>query len=82
MTPKELKDQLNAKGSKFFTPSNMKFAGDRMSNYGVSGPLEIITSNGNATVYELFRKKPVKHGLQKSAYFDVVTFEQRFKITQ
>jgi hypothetical protein len=80
MTPKQLKDQLNAKGSKFFTPNNMKFAGDTMRNYGVSGPMEIVTNNGDkATVYELYRKKPVKNGLQKSAYFDAVTFEQHFK---
>lgn len=63
--------------SKFFTPNNMRFAGDRMSNYGVC-KATIETYQGPVECWELFRKKPVKHGLQRSAYFDCETFAQRW----
>lgn len=50
--------------SHFFTRENMKFAGDTMANYKL-----II----HADSYELARRKPVKHGLKASAYFDKLT---------
>ena len=80
-TAAELKARVLAANpeSLFFSRNNMKYSGDTMGNYGVTGPVEIETWSGPATVYELFRRRPVKHGLQKSAYFEVGTFEQRFR---
>jgi len=49
----------------------MRFAGDTMANYG----LRVIDSEGNK-LFELYRKKPVKYGLQKSVYFDIVTLQK------
>lgn len=44
-----------------------------MSNYGVrSNPVEVETwSQGTVLCWELYRKRPVKAGLQSSAYFAV-----------
>lgn len=63
MTPSELKFQheQNFPESHFFNRDTMKFFGDSMKNYGVH-KLE-----GN--VLELYRKNPVKNGLQKSVFF-------------
>ena len=70
MTPSDLKyhhERLNP-GSHFFDRDTMRYFGDTMGNYGV------ITHDD---CYELRRKKPVKNGLQRSNYFDKVTFEIR-----
>lgn len=48
----------------FFDRKTMKFFGDTMANYGV---------RNHGTYFELYRKKPVKHGLSKSHYFDAIT---------
>ena len=68
MTPSELKYQVELSGHEpyFFTRKTMKFFGDTMANYGVRDA-------GDA--WELHRKRPVKHGLKTSHYFDKVTFE-------
>lgn len=81
MRASELKYKVESVGKEscFFTRETMRFFGDRMSNYGARGPLVIQTYTGPATVYELYRRHPVKHGLQSSAYFDAETFEQRFR---
>lgn len=90
MNASELKYHVeNARtDAKFFTRENMKFAGDTMRNYGVRSA--VIQSNYDAAgnwasaegeqreVWELYRKRPVKHGLQSSAYFDKATFAQVF----
>ena len=68
--------------SHFFDRSSMKFFGDTMANYG----LRVTTINEHIgagfnqqkTVYELYRRKPVKHGLKDSAYFDMDTFKRVF----
>lgn len=68
----------------FFDRKSMKFFGDTMRNYGVRKA--VIKTNwdneGNyshegveKTVYELYRRRPVKAGNQKSAYFDMETFK-------
>lgn len=72
MTPSELKYQVESAGHSphFFTRNTMKFFGDTMRNYGVRHHKEIITRNGiRQSGYELYRKSPVKHGNQESAYF-------------
>ncbi|HCR36138.1 MAG: hypothetical protein UR95_C0010G0007 [Parcubacteria group bacterium GW2011_GWC1_36_108] len=62
----------------------MKFAGDTMKNYGVreSAVITNYDNNGDYTesgivieCWELYRRKPVKHGLSKSAFFNKITFK-------
>jgi hypothetical protein len=75
MTPSELKYQVELAGKEpfFFSRDTMKFFGDTMKNYGV------VTSTVNGVeVWELYRKKPVKHGLRSSAFFDKETFARVF----
>lgn len=62
----------------FFTRDTMKFFGDRMSNYGIRQPRQIETHSGPVTAYELTRKRPAKHGLATSAWFDSTTFARVF----
>lgn len=70
MTPSELKYNVEKTGSKFFSRSTMQFFGDTVANYGCRDA---------GDCWELIRKKPVKHGLQSSAYFDKITFKMVFK---
>lgn len=64
----------------FFTHGTMKFFGDTMKNYGVRQPREIVTQSGETVrAYELVRRRPVKHGLQASAWFNAETFERVFR---
>ena len=80
MSPSELKQAVNQAGheSHFFDRDAMKFFGDSMRNFGVSAAT--ITSEYDADgnyikggcqveCWELYRKRPVKHGLQSSHYF-------------
>lgn len=69
MTPSELKYNVEQTGSFYFTRDSMKFFGDTMRNYGCRD------AGGS---WELYRKKPVKHGLNKSVFFDKKTFKQVF----
>jgi hypothetical protein len=72
MTPSELKARVEQGQDRyFFTRDTMKFFGDTMRNYSVR-------DLGN--VWELYRKRPVKHGLQSSAYFDKQTFQRVFSV--
>jgi len=57
----------------FFSRDSMKFAGDTMRNFGCRSA-EI---NGQP-VWELYRKRPVKHGLQSASYFAKDTFKRVF----
>ena len=71
MTPSELKVQVSrGRDRYFFTRHTMSFFGDTMANYGV---------RDGGDVWELYRRKPVKHGLQGSAYFDKKTFARVFR---
>jgi hypothetical protein len=77
MTSAELKRHVEEAGRSphFFDRETMRHFGDTMSNYGVRGPCEVDTATRKAVrVYELYRRRPVKHGLTKSAYFDAATF--------
>ena len=80
-TASDLKAAVESAGNDpyFFTRSTMKFFGDRMSNYGVRQP-RLITVYGGASImaYELFRRRPVKHGLHESAWFNTETFSRAF----
>jgi len=75
MKPCELKYRVSATGSLFFDRDSMRFFGDTMRNYGVrdGGTID------GMPVWELYRRRAVKHGLKSSAYFDKVTFERVFK---
>lgn len=80
MKASELKyhvEQANIE-SYFFDRKSMKFFGDTMANYGVRS--ELVQSNYDAEgnyvedgvwieVWELYRKKAVKHGNKSSSYF-------------
>lgn len=70
-TKTDLKYNVENIGSNFFSRDTMKFFGDTMANYGMYKD----TVNGIA-VYALYRKRPVKHGLQGITYFNAVTFER------
>ena len=76
MTPSELKANILAHdpGSHYFDRKTMRFFGDTMRNYGVR-KAEI----DGVAVWELYRKRPVKHGLQSSAFFHTSDFQQVFE---
>jgi hypothetical protein len=81
-TASDLKYAVETSGNEpyFFTRSTMKFFGDTMANYGIRQPREIITQSGETVrAYELVRRRPVKHGLQSSAWFNAETFERVFR---
>ena len=58
--------ELNNPRGYFFTSETMRFFGDTMRNYGVIN---------HGSHYELWRKRPVKHGITKSAFFSKGTFK-------
>ena len=68
MNSSELKYQYELNNPKgfFFTRPTMKVFGDTMRNYGVIN---------HGSHYELWRKRPVKHGITKSAFFSSDTFK-------
>lgn len=71
MTPSDLKYLTQETNPFFFTRSTMKFFSDTMKNYGVRSKGEY---------WELYRKRPVKHGLKSSAFFCKETFERIFNV--
>jgi hypothetical protein len=81
MTPSELKAKHleTNPSSNFFKRRTMSFFGDTMKNYGVTGPYQVHDSSGNAVqVFELYRKRPVRHNLNSSSYFCSTTFRRVF----
>lgn len=81
MTASELKYKIEQAGQEphFFTRSTMKFFGDTMANYGVRSAVIDTWTEDKVEVWELYRRRSVKHGLNKSAYFDKVTYCRRFE---
>lgn len=79
MTPSELRANVEAAGKEphFFTRKTMQFFGDTMRNYGVRRTTIDTWTEDGVEVWELYRKRPVKHGLLSSAYFEVNTFTRR-----
>lgn len=67
-TPSQLKSFL-ANEPHFFTRGTMKFFGDTMANFGLKRVIIFKNDGTNINGYELYRKRPVKHGLQSSHYF-------------
>ena len=82
-TASDLKYHVEQAGyeSFFFTRPNMRFGGDTMANYGIRQPVTIQTRNGPVIAYELVRRRPVKHGLQCSAWFDASSFCRVFPLS-
>ena len=82
MTPSELKTNvlIHNPDSHFFDRKTMQFFGDTMRNYGVR-KAEIIGYYDPlpVEVWELYRKRPVKHGLKSSAFFHTTEFQQVFE---
>ncbi len=78
MTASELKYQVeqHATESYFFTRKTMKFFGDTMRNYGVCKATIDTYTQKDIEVWELYRKRPVKHNNQASAYFNRETFQR------
>ena len=68
MRPSELKWNVEHGdfGKRFFARETMKFFGDTMANYGVRDA---------GDCWELYRKNPVRNGLQNSHFFNKLTFE-------
>ncbi len=68
MTPSNLKYnyEINHPEGKFFTRSNMKFAGDTIKNFG-------CYDGGKNWI--LYRKSPVKHGRRGSFKFSKSEFK-------
>ena len=69
MTPSELKSRYQATHphGHFFDRRTMRFFGDTMANYGVRDA---------GTHWALYRKRPVKHGLDTTHFLDKVTFDE------
>jgi hypothetical protein len=92
MTPSELKTQIETRdeNSHFFTRKTMQFFGDTMRNYGVRKTVittqydangEYTDQNGvQVECWELYRKRPVKHGNNGSAFFACDGFRQLFPV--
>lgn len=74
MNVSELEQKTKETSPFYFTRETMEFFGDTMGNYGVRSALVKTES-----VWELYRKHPVKYGLKDSAYFDKKTFTRRWK---
>ncbi len=88
-TASDLRDFVEDRGtdSHFFDRKSMKFFGDTMRNYGVckvtirvnyDAEGNYVQGGEEIEAWELFRKRPVKHGLQKSAWFRADNFSQTF----
>lgn len=80
-TKSDLKKELTAQGSYFFTRSTMRFFGDTMQNYSLSSTVVTNRNRKIVDVWKLSRKKPVKCGLQKPTYFDKVTLNRVYVST-
>jgi hypothetical protein len=91
MNTSELKwnvENVGTTDTYFFTRKTMQFFGDTMRNYGVRSTT-ILTDWGEngeylgqpqpIEVWELYRRQPVKHGLDGSAYFHKVLFNRVFQ---
>lgn len=83
MNASQLKARILAANpaSHFFDRATMRFFGDRMSNYGVRvTTIRAYTKDFTGTeprkVYELYRRQPVGHGLQKSHFWDMDTLDE------
>lgn len=76
MTPSLLRAQVELRGSPFFSRTTMRFFGDTMGNYGVRAqPVEVR----GVLCWVLYRKRPVKHGVNGEAFFSCEDFKQMMR---
>ncbi len=82
-TASDLKYHVERNGHEphFFTRSSMKFFGDTMRNYGVRKAVVDTHFELGVQVWELYRKRPVKHGMADSAYFHAQSFNRVFPVS-
>lgn len=77
-TASQLRSFIESAGTApyFFSRPTMKCFGDTMANFGVRRVRFMGLGGGLETRYgfELYRKRPVKHGLQSSHFFCRDTF--------
>lgn len=80
MTSAELRYKIEQSREEpfFFDRKTMQFFGDTMGNYGVRETVIDTYSEKAIPVYELYRRRPVKHGLKASAYFRKDTLARVF----
>jgi len=74
--------------SNFFSRNSMKCFGDTIANFGVRDGGRVLVEYDDAGNYfkggllidawELYRRKPVKHGLKDSTYFNKSTGNRTF----
>lgn len=71
MTPSQLRYHIEQTGQEpyFFTRETMRFFGDTMANFGCRK-----ATHKGTLCWELYRKRPVKHGLRGSFFFDQQSF--------
>ena len=76
-TASQLRSFIESSGTAphFFDRTTMRFFGDTMANFGVRRVRFVLPNAATRHGFELYRKRPVKHGLQSSHYFDRETFE-------
>ncbi len=79
MTVNELEQATQETSPYFFTRDTMKFFGDTMANYGVRSAVVNTWTQENVEVWELYRKRAVKHNMQNSTYFNKETFKRVHK---
>ena len=78
-TASDLRQFVEQTETHFFDRATMRFFGDTMRNYGLRQPQPVTLYDGSTVLaYELFRRRPVKHGLKASAWFNSTTFERVF----
>lgn len=88
-TASDLRAFVESRGtdSHFFDRKTMRFFGDTMKNYGVCKTTirvnydangEYVQGGEEIEAWELYRKRPVKHGLQTSVYFRADNFSQTY----
>ena len=78
-TASDLRQFVEQTETHFFDRATMRFFGDTMRNYGLRQPQPVTLYDGSTVLaYELFRRRPVKHGLRASAWFNAETFARVF----
>ena len=80
MTASRLAREVTATGSFYFDRDSMKHSGDTMRNYYVPvRPVPVSTYDGTTVMcWALQRRRPVKMGLYKTAYFAVDDYRRVF----
>ena len=94
MNASELKYSVEQSGNEkhFFDRQTMRFFGDSMRNYGVRSAKVLVMDYAQEhkpfiegkpqaieiEVWELYRRRAVKHGLRDSAYFNKQTLQRVF----